>query len=230
MQRFRVVIADDLCVDLEIERSFFLTRGFEMLTARDGHVAMSLAVSELPALMILGEVMPGLSGTEVCALLKSHQKTQDIPVVIVGADETEDVKRACRQARADAFMPKSAGRERLMQVVGDVLQIPIRKAARMTVFFSVKTDDTKKETLGHAVDLSEGGLRMEVNRGYEPGSSLNLRFLPPGEKKEIQAQARVRWVDRQSVREVYLVGLEFAHFPIPMDRMRLSRYMNSAIG
>ena len=224
-QKLKILIADDLRLDLEIEKTFFERRGFEVFTASDGNAALSLAVSQLPALVILDQNMPGLNGTDVCAQL--NQKAQKIPVIIVGAQETEELEQASRNAGAKAFVAKSAGREHLLQIVGRILHIPIRKRLRVTVLFSVETDGEKRQTLGQGVDVSEGGMCLEVNQQYELGSTLNLRFLLPGMKEYTEVAAKVSWV-KEAQKGAYLTGLEFTDLSA-MDRRRLSQFMEQAL-
>ena len=57
--------------------------------------------------------MPGVSGLELCRMLKSSYETAHVPVVLfsaLGAGELEDMARECE---ADGFLSKANGLERL---------------------------------------------------------------------------------------------------------------------
>ena len=66
---------------------------FATLIAMDGERALQLAQSEpAPDLILLDVMMPGMSGYEVCAKLKSNHRTAHIPIIFttaLGAEEDE---------------------------------------------------------------------------------------------------------------------------------------------
>jgi DNA-binding response OmpR family regulator len=60
-------------------------RGHHIVRAEDGEEAVALAGRELPDLILLDAMMPGLSGFEVLRRLKSDSSLQSIPVIMVTA-------------------------------------------------------------------------------------------------------------------------------------------------
>jgi CheY-like chemotaxis protein len=210
--RLRIVLADALDLDLEAGSTFLQRRGFQVLMARDGLAAFDLAVSGRPTCVILDQFMPGLTGSDICAKLKRNENTRDIPVVIVSAHDDEAVRQVCQASGANAFVAKSEGRERLLEVVAKILHIRHRESARiparMTVVFTVTKQGNCKETLGKALDLSEGGMCLEVNWPYEADSRFHLRFTLPEETRKINAEVRVCWTAERSD-DVFLLGLKF---------------------
>lgn len=68
--------------------------GFRTITASNGIAARELSRVETPDLILLDVVMPGESGFETCAGLKSDPKTADIPVIFLSA--LDDVKSKVR--------------------------------------------------------------------------------------------------------------------------------------
>ena len=224
---FRIVLADDVMVDLEIARSFLQRRGFEVFGAEDGLTALELSIAKRPHLVILDHVMPGLTGGEICERLKSSEETREIHVVIFSAHDTEETRETCHRAGADAFVSKSRGREELLRVVSKTLHVPLRRSARITVLFSVGARNGAKETLGRAVDLAEGGMGLEVNRSYEIGASLMLRFMVPGGQREINARGRVCWVQERS-EDLFAMGLQFTDVP-GTDQLRLRTYIDETL-
>ena len=59
--------------------------GYEVLTARNGKEAISLAFDRLPDLILLDVAMPGLDGYEVTRRLRADESTRGIPVVLLTA-------------------------------------------------------------------------------------------------------------------------------------------------
>jgi DNA-binding response OmpR family regulator len=59
--------------------------GYEVLTARNGKEAISLAFDRLPDLILLDVAMPGLDGYEVTRRLRAEGSTRGTPVVLLTA-------------------------------------------------------------------------------------------------------------------------------------------------
>ena len=224
MRKLKVLIADDVQLELQIEKTFFQRSGFQVLAAKDGQAALGLALSERPDLVILDQIMPGLSGTDVCRALKARKEMKETPVLITSATDRPEVRELCLQAGADGFIPKSAGREGLLHAVAQILQVPERRLTRLTVFFLIQEIVGAKETLGKGIDLCENGMAIESTRRHEPGSTLCLRFMLPGERQEHRTTGRVASITERPD-GTYLLGLEFTEMS-DSDRKRLNQYLD----
>lgn len=85
-----ILIVDDTEVNLLVIQSVLDAEGFRTITAPDGATARELSRKQPPDLILLDVVMPGESGFETCAKLKSDPKTADIPIIFLSAQN--DVK------------------------------------------------------------------------------------------------------------------------------------------
>ncbi len=80
---------------------------------------------------------------------------------------------------------------------------------------------------GHAYDISEGGVRMELDEPIEPGTSIVVEVkLPPGNAKasgieEVLARGTVMWADDDGVPGPVRMGVLFDEFASNVDRDRL---------
>jgi len=90
----KILIVDDTPLNLALLKGVLEAEGFRALTAIDGALARELCGKERPDLILLDVLMPGKSGFETCALLKSDPKTADIPVIFLSA--LDDVKSKVR--------------------------------------------------------------------------------------------------------------------------------------
>ena len=76
--------------------------GHQVIRAEDGEQAITLAGSELPDLILLDAMMPGLSGFEVLRRLKSDPTLRAVPVIMVTAKGHErDVLSGLRGGAVD---------------------------------------------------------------------------------------------------------------------------------
>lgn len=88
----KVLIVDDIPANLKVLRGVLEPLGFRILFAPRGDVALKVARSEQPDLILLDVMMPEMDGFEVCRQLKADPITAEIPVIFITAkDEPEDV-------------------------------------------------------------------------------------------------------------------------------------------
>jgi len=100
MQRI-LVVEDDRFLRKAAEAAL-RRQGFTVLVASDGEEGLRMARSELPDLVLLDLIMPGLQGFEVLKLLKEEATTSAIPVIILSnLGQDSDVKKAMEAGAVD---------------------------------------------------------------------------------------------------------------------------------
>jgi EAL domain-containing protein (putative c-di-GMP-specific phosphodiesterase class I)/CheY-like chemotaxis protein/GGDEF domain-containing protein len=121
MSRPVVLIADD---DEEVAlllRTYLRPLDCEIILARDGEEALSLAQTLLPDAVLLDVMMPKRSGWEVCQALKAVQRTSRIGVILVtGRGDVKD-RLTGLQVGADDYLVKPFDREEVTRRVRSVL-------------------------------------------------------------------------------------------------------------
>ena len=102
----RVLIVDDVPANLKLLDAKLTAEYFGVLKAASGPEAIEIATRELPDIILLDVMMPGMDGFEVCRLLKAAPATEHIPVVMVTAlDQSKDRVQGL-EAGADDFLTK----------------------------------------------------------------------------------------------------------------------------
>jgi DNA-binding response OmpR family regulator len=59
--------------------------GYEVVAASNGEEAVTLALQEIPDLIISDVRMPRMNGYEACEKIKAEEKTRNIPVIFLSA-------------------------------------------------------------------------------------------------------------------------------------------------
>ena len=59
--------------------------GFSTISAENGELATSIAREQLPDLILLDLMLPGINGLDVCRILKSDPTTKNIPIIMLTA-------------------------------------------------------------------------------------------------------------------------------------------------
>jgi signal transduction histidine kinase len=89
-----ILIVDDTPTNLEVLSETLTDAGFEVAVATSGEIALQQVEYELPNLILLDVMMPGIDGFETCYRLKQNPLTKDIPVIFMTAlcDTVDKVK------------------------------------------------------------------------------------------------------------------------------------------
>jgi putative two-component system response regulator len=112
----RMLLLLDDCVSERDLYEFVLKDHFEIVTATRGVDALALAASARPDIIVLDVMMPGLTGWETCARIKSNPTTADIPVILLTGVDDVDLTQHAFAVAADA-VNKPCSADRLLECV-----------------------------------------------------------------------------------------------------------------
>lgn len=102
----RILIVDDVDINLKLMEARLSAEYFEVLTAASGPDCIAICQKETIDLVLLDVMMPDMDGYEVCRILKTSPRTRHLPIVLITAlDQPSDRVRGL-QAGADDFLTK----------------------------------------------------------------------------------------------------------------------------
>lgn len=118
----RILVVDDEPLVRAALRRYLMALGHEILEAETGEKALAILAHEIPDVVLLDIVLPGMSGYEVNSRMFADEKLRKIPVVIVSALQVEDVRRGGfvvqdRLAGSRCIMSKPLDMEELQKVL-----------------------------------------------------------------------------------------------------------------
>jgi hypothetical protein len=94
-------------------------------------------------------------------------------------------------------------------------------------------DEGRFRWTGHAYDISEGGMRFELDRALQPGTVVVVRITLPGMGREAQdggsvfAFGNIVWLEDEDDPAPYRMAAVFTRFAQEGDRERLLSHLNS---
>jgi two-component system cell cycle response regulator len=102
----RVLIVDDIEVNVKLLEAKLSSEYFDVLSASSGDAALRIADAEAPDVILLDVMMPHMDGFEVCRRLKANPRTANVPVVMVTALSDTADRLSSLEAGADEFLTK----------------------------------------------------------------------------------------------------------------------------
>ena len=117
----KILVVDDDVSMQEILRERLSSNGHIVLTAGDADSCRDVLQKEVPDLIIMDVILPGITGLELCSRLKSEEKFSKIPIVILtgkpeGVDDQE-----LEVIQADAYMSKPFDGKILLSKIEDLM-------------------------------------------------------------------------------------------------------------
>ncbi len=121
--RANILVVDDTPDNLRLLSGMLAERNFKVRPAPSGAHALATSKKEIPDLILLDVIMPGIDGYEVCRALKADEQTKDIPVIFLSAlNEVEDKVRGFEAGGVD-FITKPFHEKEVMLRVETHLKI-----------------------------------------------------------------------------------------------------------
>lgn len=99
-----LIVEDNLQIATFIKS--LIQKDYTCMTAENGRTGLSLASSFLPDLIVLDEMMPIMSGTEMVKSLKQIPRLAHIPIIMLTAKSDNNTENESIKLGVDAFMSK----------------------------------------------------------------------------------------------------------------------------
>ncbi len=110
----KVLLIDDDASFRKAVGDVLALEGYTILQAPSGKAGIMAAQKEMPDLVILDLIMPGMKGLEVCQVLKQDIQTARLPIIILTGNDKEGQDIACLDMGADDYLTKPVKSARLL--------------------------------------------------------------------------------------------------------------------
>lgn len=118
-----ILVVDDNPTNVELMSVQLKAYPYRISRALGGEQALKIIKSDPPDLLLLDLMMPGMSGYEVCKILKQDAATQLIPIIIVTALKELGDKIKAIELGADDFLMKPYNKLELVTRVQSLLRL-----------------------------------------------------------------------------------------------------------
>lgn len=121
--RRKIVIADDEAGIRRAIQAALAPEGYDIRTAEDGAEAWELIAADPPDVVLTDLTMPRLSGYELLALVRGHEPTRHIPVVVISSERDRKNRVKAFDQGADEFVSKPPDQIELRARVRALLKV-----------------------------------------------------------------------------------------------------------
>lgn len=154
--------------------------GYQFLKANNGIKGIERAKKELPEIILLDILMPGMNGYEVCELLKKDSITSNIPILMISALGSNPAERTKGlNTGADAFISKPFTVSELQAQINVVLRIKSVEMALLRKIKQIQLYQKKLKKLNNKITLIEELERRRIAENLHDslGQTLSLAYL-----------------------------------------------------
>src|SRR5574343_206079 len=123
MEAACILVVDDEPANVLLFRAQLKTENYRVLSAHNGPDALALLPQELPDLILLDVMMPGMSGYEVARHIKDDPRTHHIPIIMVTALTDQHSRMEALENGAEEFLTKPVNRPELLVRVRNLLKL-----------------------------------------------------------------------------------------------------------
>lgn len=127
MARKRILVIEDEESLLSLQTIILGSRGYEVIGAMDGTVAMEAIQRQLPDLVLLDIMLPGMDGFEICRRIKENPASRGVPVLMLSARKGAADREKGMAAGAAAYITKPFRSSQVLAAVEHLL-VPSRSA------------------------------------------------------------------------------------------------------
>lgn len=121
MTEKKILIVEDNEQNLKLFHDLLITKGYKVMSARDGDSALAKIYQEIPDLIIMDIQIPRIDGIEVTRRIRKKFPAEDIAIIAVTAHAMKGDREDLLKAGFDDYMPKPINISTFLQTVEDYL-------------------------------------------------------------------------------------------------------------
>lgn len=156
MSQGKILVVDDEKKIVDLVRTYLVRDGYQVIEANEGRLALEAFCRELPDLVVLDVMLPGMDGLEVC---REIRHSSSVPVIMLTARSEDVDKLVGLELGADDYITKPFSPRELVARVRAVLRrtrgspAPAPSKTRLTLG-DLTLDEERFEVACHEMPLA----------------------------------------------------------------------------
>ena len=145
--QYTVLVVDDVPVNILLVKGMLAKQKFKVLSATSGQQALEVLTHEHPHCILLDILMPNMNGFETTRAIRANPKTQDIPIILLSALNSDSDIKEGMDAGANEFVTKPFVQERLIASIQNQIK-------------NAEDNSKQQETVPTATSNYDGTMRL----------------------------------------------------------------------
>jgi twitching motility two-component system response regulator PilH len=116
----KILVVDDSSTDRQFLLETLAKKGYQVVTAESGEDAIAKAKSELPDLILMDVVMPGLNGYQATRTITRDDSTKHIPIIMCTSKTAETDKIWGMRQGANDYLTKPIDPSQLLAKIAQL--------------------------------------------------------------------------------------------------------------
>lgn len=209
-----LLLIEDVSVTADIERSYFSSVGFDVVSASSVVDSESAVSRGWVDIVIIDVAFAKKKGVDLIPILLKKSRNPNLKVIVTSVSGDASLRRSSIEAGASAFIVKPAPRPRYLKEIKKLSAQKARDSERVTQALEVEliAGDAKAST--KALDISSEGIHLALEAGSPIqgiGLMVELRLTVEGKPLKIQGQ-----IVRQTPKGV---GIRFVQLGVQAQRL-----------
>lgn len=187
----KILLVDNVKLFMEMEKTLLSRKGLTIFTASSGKEVLAIHRKEKVDLILLDLFMPEMGGDKVCRRIREDRELRDVSIIIVTPGSKEEGIKLCQNAGANDYVAKPIDPKVLLSKISRLLDIPERKDVRVLVRIGLEGGGRGIQFFGNSVDISLGGMLVEVDRPITVGERINLSLVLPHRTRLLKVKGNI---------------------------------------
>ena len=178
-ERSRILVVDDETQITRVLKTALSSQGYEVKSASDGESALNLALDWIPDLIVTDLSMPGMTGIELCRLVRERSQ---VPIIVLSVRGEEKTKIEGLDAGADDYVTKPFSvSELLARVRANLRRVAATQESPAAVVedgdFYINPESRLVRVRGKEVHLTPKEFELLMFMARHPNKVLTHRVL-----------------------------------------------------
>jgi two-component system KDP operon response regulator KdpE len=178
-ERSRILVVDDETQITRVLKTALSSQGYEVKSASDGQSALNLALDWIPDLIVTDLSMPGMTGIELCRLVRERSQ---VPIIVLSVRGEEKTKIEALDSGADDYVTKPFSvNELLARVRANLRRVAVTQESPAAVVedgdFYINPESRLVRVRGKEVHLTPKEFELLMFMARHPNRVLTHRIL-----------------------------------------------------